>query len=60
MQMKTKKPKKLPRERNFFAASLYDPKGPYRPKVTPTQKDKIRLRQQVRNKSWFDKDSLDD
>jgi hypothetical protein len=31
---------KLPKERNFFAAAVNDPCGPFRPKTIPNKKDK--------------------
>jgi hypothetical protein len=37
--MAKKSKKSLPKERNFFAASLRDPSGPFRPKVVPGVKE---------------------
>ena len=34
---KKTKPQK-PKERNFFAAAIRDPKGPFKPKVVPNAK----------------------
>lgn len=39
-----RRPKKLPKQRNFYAAAVLDPSSPFRPKVIPNKMERIAAR----------------
>ena len=42
--MASRTKKKLPKQRNFYAAAVKDPSGPFRPRVVPTKMERIAAR----------------
>jgi hypothetical protein len=39
-----RRPKKLPKQRNFYAAAVLDPSSPFRPKTIPTKMERLAAR----------------
>ncbi len=49
-----KKPCKLPKERNFAAAAVRDPNGPFRPKSIPNKREEKLPRKRKHKGANFD------